>query len=153
MSTTFALPRPLAGKTRLTPLAARLSLAAAMAAAAAAGFAYGGHPAAADPALTRLLRAMAVIKILMAAAACAAVYWRLAAPVGPWRLAAYAAAAAAMAAGPGLIWNMAHIAAGAALLHGGLLATILCLWRDPGMAWRLEQAIARRNTALGPRRG
>jgi hypothetical protein len=129
----------------LTPFGARLMVVAAMAAAAAAGFVLSGHSGAADPALTRLLRAMAVIKAFIAAGAGVALYWRLAVPIGPWRLAAYAAAGAAMAAGPGVIWNMSHIAAGAALLHGGLAATIFLLWRDPGMAARLEQAIAQRN--------
>ena len=147
MSTTIAAaPHAQADASRLTPARARLIVALAMAAAAAAGFALSAHPAGADPALTRLLRAMAVIKILFAAGAGATLYWRLASPVAPWRLAAYATAAAAMAAGPGLIWNMSHIAAGAALLHGGLLGTILLLWRDPGMALRLEQAIAIRRS-------
>jgi len=122
-------------------------VALAMAASGVAGFAVAGHPEAADPALTRLLRAMAGIKLLIAAGAAAALYWRLASPVGPWRLTGYVLSGAAMAAGPGLIWNMAHIAAGAALLHGGLAATILLLWRDPGMAARLEQAIATRRRA------
>jgi hypothetical protein len=101
-----------------------------------------------DPALTRLLRAMAAIKVLLAGLAGAAVLWRLVVPAGlPW-LAAYAAAAAATVAGPVLIWNLSHIAAGALLLHGGLLATILLLWRDPGTAERLEHATAIRLTAL-----
>jgi len=147
LSTTIAAaPHAQAGARRLTPARARLILAAAMATAAAAGFALTAPATGADPALTRLLRAMAVIKILFAAGAGATLYWRLASPVAPWRLAAYATAAAAMAAGPGLIWNMSHIAAGAALLHGGLLATILLLWRDPGMALRLEQEMAIRRS-------
>jgi len=132
----------------LSPFRARMLVAVAMASAAAAGLALSGHPAAADPALTRLLRAMAVIKVLIAAGAGAALYWRLAGPIGPWRLGAYAAAGAAMAAGPGLIWNMSHIAAGAALLHGGLVGTILLLWRDPGMAERLEQAITAKKARM-----
>jgi hypothetical protein len=104
--------------------------------------------AAAGPELTRLLRAMAVIKSLMAAAAVAAMLWRLGAPVGlPW-LAGYAAAAAAMAAGPGLIWDMAHVRLGALALHGGLVAAVLLLWRDPGMAARLREAVAARRRAL-----
>jgi len=144
MSTIIATQPTIAGASRLSSPGAQMIVAAAMAAGLAAGFALSGHPAASDPALTRLLRAMAVIKLLIAAGAGVALFWRLAAPIGPWRLIAYTAAAASMAAGPGLIWNMAHIAAGAALLHGGLLATILLLWRDPGMAQRLEGAIARR---------
>jgi len=107
------------------------------------------HPgAAADPALARLLRAMAAIKMLLAACAGAAVLWRLAAPVGPAWLAGYAAAAGAMAAGPALIWTLSHIGLGALLLHGGLMATILLLWRDPVTGMRLEQAINARRARL-----
>jgi hypothetical protein len=101
-----------------------------------------------DPALARLLRAMAAIKLLLAACAGAAVLWRLAAPVRPAWLAAYAAAAGAMAAGPALIWSLAHIGLGALLLHGGLLASILLLWRDPATGLRLERAIAARKARL-----
>jgi hypothetical protein len=107
--------------------------------------------AAAGPELTRLLRAMAAIKSVLSAAAVAAVLWRLGAAVRlPW-FAGYAAAAAAMAAGPGLIWDMAHVGAGALVLHGGLLMTIVLLWRDPVMAARLSEAVAaRRRAMLGP---
>ena len=63
---------------------------------------------AAGPDLTRLLRAMAAIKVVLAAGATAAILWRLGSAVTvPW-FAAYAIACAAMAAGPGLIWGMAH---------------------------------------------
>ena len=41
-----------------------------------------------------------------------------------------------MAAGPGLIWAMAHVALGAALLHGGLLLLILLGWADGGLPLR-----------------
>lgn len=97
--------------------------------------------------LTRLLRGMAVLKALMAAGATAAVIWRLgaAAPV-PW-LAAYALACAAMGAGPGLVWGMAHVGAGAVLLHGGLLAAVLLLWRDPATAARLAGLVTARRTS------
>jgi len=104
--------------------------------------------AAAGPELTRLLRAMAAIKSLMAVAAVGAVLWRLGAPVRlPW-LAGYAVAAAAMAAGPGLIWDMAYVRMGALALHGGLLMAIVMLWRDPAMAARLSEAVAARRRAL-----
>jgi hypothetical protein len=110
--------------------------------------ASGQAIAVAGPSLTRLLRAMAAIKMLIAGMAGAAVYWRLGSPVGVVRFGAYLAAGGAMAAGPGLIWAMSHVGAGALLLHGGLLATILLLWRDPGMAVRLDAAIASRRRAL-----
>jgi hypothetical protein len=99
------------------------------------------------PDLTRLLRAMAGIKAALALGAAFAVWWRLAVPAGAIRLAAYAAACAAMAAGPGLIWQMVHVAAGAALLHGGLAAAIILLWRDPAMHARLAMLVAARKHA------
>ena len=94
--------------------------------------------------LTRLLRFMAALKGMMAVVALAAVMWRLGAAVTPLRLATYGIAAAAMAAGPGLIWGMVHLKLGAALLHGGLFATIILLWRDPAVAGRLETMIRAR---------
>jgi hypothetical protein len=116
----------------------------------AAGVLYAqAHPGAVpEAALGRLLRAMAAIKMLIAALAGAAMLWRLGAPARPAWLAGYAAAAAAMAAGPTLIWNFSHIAAGALLLHGGLLAAILLLWRDPVTAARLDHVIAGRRARL-----
>jgi hypothetical protein len=91
---------------------------------------------------------MAVLKAFMAAGLVAAVAWRLGAAVAlPW-LAAYAAAAAAMAAGPVLIWDMAHVGLGAVLLHGGLLAAVLLLWRDPVVGARLSAIVAARRAAL-----
>jgi hypothetical protein len=99
--------------------------------------------------LTRLLRAMAAIKAVMAAGAAAAVWWRLAVPAAwPW-LAGYALAVAAMAAGPGLIWGMAHVALGAALLHVGLLAGLVLLWRDPVVGARLAALVAARRARRG----
>jgi len=134
-----------------SPVAARVLLALVIVAAVAAGLLAAGlqSPAAvADPDLTRLLRAMAVMKSVMAAGAAAAVLWRLGAAVAwPW-LASYAAACAAMTAGPGLIWGMAHVGLGAALLHGGLLATGLLLWRDPAVGSRLSAIVAVRRAAL-----
>jgi hypothetical protein len=151
MSTSTTAAGPLPAKTLTTGAPARqLIILAAAAASVAITAAYAhAHPgAAADPALTRLLRAMAAIKMLLAAFAGAAVLWRLASPASPAWLAAYAAAIASTAAGPALIWNLSHIGIGALLLHCGLLATILLLWRDPVTAARLEQAIAARRLAL-----
>ncbi len=94
--------------------------------------------------LTRLLRAMAALKMLMAAAAVAAILWRLGAAVTlPW-LVAYAIAGAGMAAGPGLIWGMAYVRTGAILLHAGLLAAIMLLWRDPVVGEILADSIRMR---------
>lgn len=114
-----------------------------------AGFAVGawsGPEAAiqAGPELVRLMRFMAALKAGLALLAVGAVVWRLRAPVVVGRFVAYAAAVAAMSAGPGLIWGMSDIVAGSALLHGGLLATVLLLWRDPGTAAWLDGLIAGR---------
>jgi len=102
----------------------------------------------AGPALARLLRAMAGIKALATIALVAVTYWRLAAPIGRGRFVAYALACGAMAAGPGLIWGMAHLEVGALLLHGGLAMSVLLIWRDPEMATCIETEIARRRARL-----
>ena len=94
-----------------------------------------------------LLRAMAVIKLLFAGAASAAVLWRLGAPVSGTVWSGYTIAAAAMWAGPGLIWGLAHITLGALLLHAGLIATAVLVWRDPATRARLSAIIARRRAA------
>jgi hypothetical protein len=117
-----------------------------LAVAAAAGFAPESSLAVshAGADLTRLLRFMAVIKAVIAVGAASVVFWRLAVPVSlPW-FAAYALAGAAMAAGPGVIWGMAHVGLGAVLLHGGMFATILLLWRDPATSGRLEAMLVSR---------
>jgi len=97
--------------------------------------------------LTRLMRAMAAIKALMAACAAAAVLWRLGTPVRLLTCAAYAGACGAMAAGPSLIWAMVHPGLGALLLHGGLFTTVVLLWRDPAIGVRLNEMIVRRASA------
>ncbi len=138
----------------LTPGLARSILAGAVLVALSAGFLAAGPAARAMAAqqaggdLTRLLRAMAALKAVMAAAVVAAMLWRLGVAAAPVRLAGYAVAGAAMAAGPGMIWGMVNVGTGALLLHGGLLAAILLLWRDPATAARLAAALeARRRTA------
>ncbi len=112
-----------------------------------AGCHFNGGPAAAahaGDALTRLLRFMAVVKAGIALAACAAMLWRLGAAITlPW-FTAYAVSAAAMAAGPGLIWGMVHVGLGAMLLHGGLIGTILLFWQDKAVGDRLAAVVAAR---------
>jgi len=106
----------------------------------------------AGPDLVALLRGMAVIKLLFAAAATSAVLWRLAAaPIRATQLLPYAAACAAMAAGPGLIWHMEFVRTGAALLHGGLLVSLLLVWRDPAATQRLAAVVASRRARLQDR--
>ena len=82
--------------------------------------------------LTRLLRMMALLKLALVAGAVWLVDWRLRFPAGPARGAAYLAGVAVMATGPGLIWSMAHVVLGAALLHGSLLALAVLFLRDEG---------------------
>jgi hypothetical protein len=84
---------------------------------------------------------MALLKALMAVGMAAAVMWRLGSPVTLGWLAAYALACAGAAAGPGLIWRMAHIGAGALSLHLGLLAALILLWRDPAVGARLTLTV------------
>jgi hypothetical protein len=141
----------------LSPAIARAMLAMAIAASFAAGLLATGTEASASAValagadLTHLLRAMALLKALMAAGMVAAVTWRLGSPVTlPW-WAAYALACAAAAAGPGLIWQMASVGAGALILHVGLLAALILLWRDPAVGARLAMMIAARRAALRSR--
>ncbi len=138
----------------LRPQAARAAMGIVLVAAAAAGLCATSTEAArhavaiSGPELTRLLRFMAVLKSGMAAAAAVAVLWRLGSPA-PFRwLAAYGLGGAAIAAGPGLIWGMAHVGCGALLLHGGLFAILVLLWRDPAVAARLTALLAARHPRL-----
>jgi hypothetical protein len=137
-----------------SPVFARALLALIVIAAFAGGVLATGHAAAAQATATagddlvRLLRAMAAIKLLFAAGAIAAILWRLGFAVTPPRFAGYAAAGAAMAAGPGLIWQMAHVATGALLLHAGLLSAIVLLWRDPAVTARLADMVRLRRRAV-----
>ena len=98
--------------------------------------------------LVRLLRVMAALKVGLALSATAAVLWRFGAAVSPAWFGAYAIACGAMGAGPVLIWSMAHVGTGTVLLHGGLLAIFLLLWRDPAVANRLSAMITARRAAL-----
>jgi hypothetical protein len=139
-----------------TRLAQGLIVATIVAAGVAGALATDGAAAAraaehAGPALARLLRGMAALKAMMAAGVAGAVVWRLGAPVtAPW-LAAYAVAGAAMTAGPGLIWGLTYVGMGAAILHAGLGASVILLWRDPAMARRLAAVIGARRAALAGR--
>ena len=141
----------------LSPAIALALLAMVIAASFAAGLLATGTVASASAValagadLTHLLRAMALLKVLMAAGMVAAVMWRLGSPVTlPW-WAAYALACAAAAAGPGLIWQMESVGAGALILHVGLLAALILLWRDPAVGARLAIMIAARRAALRSR--
>lgn len=131
----------IAGASDSAPLASRYRLALIAAVVLAAALGYGATPDAASaqavlaagPELTRLLRLMAVIKLALAAAALGLVGWRLRFPVSPGMAWAYVAGCASMAAGPGLIWTMAHVVPGAVLLHGGLAVVLMLGWVDDGL--------------------
>ncbi len=150
----LTLARPARAAISVQPWGTRAALLLVVAAAFVAGFAITDTATAhravsvAGPDLTRVLRGMALLKLTMAFAAVAAIVWRLGAAIRPGPLTAYLIAGAAMASGPGLIWDMDYIRTGALLLHGGLVAIIVMLWRDPAVARRLAALIAARRAAL-----
>lgn len=114
----------------------RVVLLAAVATAVAAGFVAVYDPASARAAeaagaeLTRLLRFMALTKAAFAAGALLLAGWRLRHPTTPAVALSYAATGALMAAGPGLIWSVAHVALGAVLFHAGLALLLVLAWTD-----------------------
>ena len=112
----------------------RAALAAALLAVAAGTLWTHATPAPAwtiaDPELARLLSGMALIKAAIAVAALGVIAWRLGWPASPRLAAGYTVAGALMAAGPGLIWGMAHLVAGAMVFHAGLAMLIVLAWAD-----------------------
>ncbi len=126
----------------------RLALAGAVAAAGVLGFLSGDDGGAGSDLLV-LMRFMAGVKAAMALGAVALVWWRMGAPVGRGAVAAYVMAAAVMAVGPGLIWDMRHIALGAVAVHGGLSALLVVGWLDR-VGWNgvVREAVARRRLRL-----
>jgi hypothetical protein len=151
--------QPGAAPIGVSPALARAAFLLAVLACCAAGFLATDAQSAlrataeAGPELTRLLRVMTLIKAAMALAASAAAVWRLGSPIGPVWFAGYTLAAGAAVAGPGLIWGMAHVTAGAILLHGGIALCVLLLWRDPAVSLRLEALVTRRRAQLRRRAG
>ncbi len=161
MTATLTTTTPVApaSGTVFTPAILRAGMLTLVIAALATGFLVTGTGAAnlaiahEGPDLTRLLRFMAAIKGGIAIAGSAAVLWRLGAAISaPW-LAAYAITCASMALGPGLIWSMSHVALGALLLHGGLLATIILFWRDAAVGARLADMVAAKRQQIVSRTG
>ena len=136
-----------AGATALSPTVARKLLALVIAVSFAGGLLAAGREASASAIalagadLTHLLRAMALLKALMAAGMVAAVMWRLGSPVTLAWWAAYALACAGAAAGPGLIWRIAHVGAGALTFYVGLLGALILLWLDPAVGARLAMMV------------
>jgi hypothetical protein len=145
LAVTAAAPTSAAARWQRGTLLAAMLAAALLAGYLAANPAATGLAAQHDgAALVRLTRFMAAVKTLIAGVATLAILWRLAAPATVAWLAAYSLAGAAMAAGPVLIWGLLHIGLGALLLHGGLAATLLLLWRDKATAQELDRLIAKR---------
>jgi len=146
-----------AGTSTLSPAMARALLVLVTAVSVAAGLLATGTEASASATalaggeLTHLLRAMALLKVVMAAGMAAAVLWRFGSPVRLVWWAAYAVTCAGMAAGPGLIWQMAYVRSGALLLHAGLFAALILLWRDPAVGARLSTMVAARRAVLRAR--
>lgn len=111
----------------------------------------GASPTGSEAELTHLLRAMAVLKLSFVAAAAGTILWRLQAPIAGPMLAAYVLTCAAMAAGPGMIWYLAHLGPASLLLHGGVAMSALLLWREGVVADLLEDVVARRRAAIRDR--
>jgi hypothetical protein len=84
----------------------------------------------ADPALARLLRAMALIKGIISIAAAAAVFWRLAWPVSRAVAASYLLACWAIAGSTMLIWQLSYIVPAALLFHAAAMSLLLVSWRE-----------------------
>jgi hypothetical protein len=139
-------PRP-----ALTRALILLAVGAGLAAGCLAGGAEASSRAAGDAELIRLLRGMAVLKALFATGILGGVLWRLGGAASWAWLLAYGAASAVTAAGLAMIWNLSHLVAGALLLHGGLLASIVLLWRDPVVGARLGALVALRRAAIARR--
>jgi hypothetical protein len=83
-----------------------------------------------DPALSHLLRGMAVIKFLLAALAAAALVWRFGRPVPRHYVPLLLAGCWSMSAAAALVWQLAHIGAGALWFHAGELSLLIALWRE-----------------------
>ena len=97
--------------------------------------------------LAMLLRFMAGVKALMAAAFVALTTWRLGYPASGRLAAVYVVSAALMSAAPGVIFQMAHVAAGAVLFHVGLLVQLGAAWADRGGRARVVAAVMARRRA------
>lgn len=85
-----------------------------------------------DPELTRLLRAMALLKGAMVAAALALLHWRLGWQVSPAPGALYLGAVVGMAVASVWIWQPTSLAAAALVFHLGMAAGLAGAWLDRG---------------------
>ncbi len=105
-----------------------------------AGFALAVPNVEIEPRLALLLRFMAAVKAATVLAALGLTCWRLRSPVATSAALGYVAALAAMAAAPGLIWSLNHVALGAACFHVGLFGFLVCALRDDGIGRLLPRA-------------
>ena len=136
----------------------RSALAVAVALAIVVAF-VAGHEAAstraveiAGPELTRLLRFMAVLKGVCAAGAVSLVWWRSGYPATLPAATSYVAACLLMAAAPGLIWSMSHVALGAVLFHAGLALLLVVCWTDRASTEDLLAGLGAGRARRGPKR-
>lgn len=90
----------------------------------------GGDTEGMERQLVFLPRFMAAVKGLMVLCVLGLTQWRLRQPAGEALTLAYGLSLALMAAAPGLIWSLAHIALGAACFHAGLVLFLVLAWRD-----------------------
>jgi hypothetical protein len=125
----FHLPLPSAAR---VPARARTLLVAGcvLAALLGLGVARLAAPREIDADLVVLLRAMAVIKAALVAAAIGAVSWRLGLPTTPRVAFVYGASVALMSFATALIWMTAFIGLAALAFHAGLFAALFAAWRD-----------------------
>ena len=110
-------------------------LAALLAAALVTGLVPAAAPGA-DAALTRLLRAMMLLKGLMVAGAVAILWPRLGRDLPTGTLLGYALGAAAAAAGVAGLWTLTAMPGWVLLFYLGLGTVGLSVWRDPGFGRR-----------------
>jgi hypothetical protein len=83
-----------------------------------------------DPALSRLLRGMAVIKAAITMALVAAVLWRFGRPLSKPVAAGYLLGAWALVGATTLIWQLSWIPAAAILFHAAFLSMLFVSWRE-----------------------
>jgi hypothetical protein len=124
----------------------RVLLLLSIAAASACGFAFGAlraqgaAPAEMEAELANLLRAMALIKLGLAAGCAWLVDWRLRQPCDRRLALGYVAAVALVMAPPGMIWFVTDLGFASVLFHSGLLLGLVLAFRDRGLPERSRAA-------------
>ncbi len=83
-----------------------------------------------DLELFRLLRGMAVLKLVLVAIAFAAVWWRLGGQPRVNLKYAYTGGVWALSLAAGLIWQLELVIPASALFHGATLTLLIAAWRD-----------------------